>query len=170
MDTEAFPEGMWEQALEALKDIEAQTGKKFGDPSNPLLVSVRSGARQSMPGMMDTVLNLGLNDETRAALAELTGNEWFSYDAYRRFITMFSDIVMDYSREYFEEKLNEVKAREGVTADTEVSLDGLKGLVDEYKAMYQEHFYEAFPTDPYKQLDLSIKAVFGSYFNKYGSC
>jgi len=163
MDTEEFPEGMWKQTLEALKDIEAQTGKKFGDPSNPLLVSVRSGARQSMPGMMDTVLNLGLNDETRAALARLTGNEWFSYDAYRRFITMFSDIVMDFSREHFEEKLNEVKTREGVRADTEVSLDGLKGLVDEYKAMYKGHFGEAFPTDPYKQLDLSIKAVFGSW-------
>ena len=139
------------------------TGKKFGDTDSPLLVSVRSGARQSMPGMMDTVLNLGLNDDTRVALAELTENEWFSYDAYRRFITMFSDIVMNYSREYFEEKLNEVKAEEGVTADTDVSLDCLKKLVVEYKAMYQEHFGEPFPTDPYTQLDLSIKAVFRSW-------
>ncbi|MBN1873451.1 MAG: pyruvate, phosphate dikinase [Anaerolineae bacterium] len=163
MDTDAFPEGMWEQTLEALKDLEAQTGKKFGDIENPLLVSVRSGARQSMPGMMDTVLNLGLNDETRAALAKLTGNEWFSYDAYRRFITMFSDIVMDYSREHFEEKLDELKAKEGVKLDTEMSLDGLKWLVDEYKAMYKAKFGENFPTDPYKQLDLSIKAVFKSW-------
>ena len=163
MKTNEFSKGMWEQTLEALKDIEAQTGKKFGDPSNPLLVSVRSGGRQSRPGMMDTVLNLGLNDETRAALARLTGNEWFSYDAYRRFIAMFSDIVMDYSREHFEEALNEVKAREGVRADTEVSLEGLKGLVDEYKAMYKSHFGEPFPTDPFKQLDLSIKAVFNSW-------
>ncbi|MBL7200436.1 MAG: pyruvate, phosphate dikinase [Anaerolineae bacterium] len=163
MNTGAFPAGMWEQTLEALKDIEAQTGKTFGDPVNPLLVSVRSGARQSMPGMMDSVLNLGLNKETRAALAKLTGNEWFSYDALRRFITMFSDIVMGFSREHFEEKLDEVKEREGVRADTEVSLEGLKGLVQEYKAMYKEHFGEEFPTDPHKQLDLSIKAVFDSW-------
>jgi pyruvate,orthophosphate dikinase len=163
MDTKQFPEGMWEQVLEALKDVEAQTGKKFGDPANPLLVSVRSGARISMPGMMDTVLNLGLNDDTRVALAGLTGNEWFSYDAYRRFITMFSDIVMDYSREHFEEKLAELKKKEGVRLDTEVSLEGMKALVDEYKAMYKSHFGEDFPTDPLKQLELSIKAVFRSW-------
>ncbi|MBN1248216.1 MAG: pyruvate, phosphate dikinase, partial [Anaerolineae bacterium] len=163
MDTNAFPDGMWEQTLEAMKDLEEQTGKKFGDTENPLLVSVRSGARQSMPGMMDTVLNLGLNDDTRAALAKLTDNEWFSYDAYRRFITMFSDIVMGYDRLYFEEKLDELKEKEGIELDTDVSLDGLKSLVDEYKAMYKTKFGEAFPTDPYKQLDLSIKAVFDSW-------
>ncbi|MBN1262254.1 MAG: pyruvate, phosphate dikinase [Anaerolineae bacterium] len=163
METGEFPEGMWEQTLEALRDIEAQTDKKFGEPENPLLVSVRSGARQSMPGMMDTVLNLGLNDDTRVALAELSGNEWFSYDAYRRFITMFSDIVMGYSRHHFEEKLNELKAKEGVKGDTEVSLEGLKWLVEEYKQMYKEKFDEDFPTDPYKQLELSIKAVFDSW-------
>ncbi|MCD6285395.1 MAG: pyruvate, phosphate dikinase, partial [Anaerolineae bacterium] len=109
------------------------------------------------------VLNLGLNDETRAALEELTGNEWFSYDAYRRFISMFSDIVMGYSRLYFEERLEELKEKEGVKLDTEVSLDGMKALVDEYKAMYRAKFGEDFPTDPYKQLDLAIKAVFGSW-------
>jgi pyruvate, orthophosphate dikinase len=163
MDANAFPEGMWEQTLEAMKDIEEQTGKKFGDTENPLLVSVRSGGRQSMPGMMDTVLNLGLNDETRAALAKLTENEWFSYDAYRRFITMFSDIVMDYSRSFFEEKLDELKEKEGIELDTEVSLEGLKWLVDEYKAMYRDRFGADFPTDPYEQLDLSIKAVFSSW-------
>jgi len=163
MDSNAFPAGMWEQTLEALQDIEAQTGKKFGDSENPLLVSVRSGARQSMPGMMDTVLNLGLNDETRAALAQLTANEWFSYDAYRRFITMFSDIVMGYSRLHFEEKLEALKEKEGVKLDTDVSLDGLKDLVVEYQAMYQAKFGEDFPTDPYTQLDLSIKAVFASW-------
>jgi pyruvate,orthophosphate dikinase len=163
MKTGEFPAGMWEETLEAMKDIEAQTGKKFGDPSNPLLVSVRSGARQSMPGMMDTVLNLGLNDQTRATLAELTGNEWFSYDAYRRFITMFSDIVMGYDRLYFEEKLDELKGKEGVQLDPEVSLEGMKALVAEYKKMYKEHFGEAFPTDPYKQLELAIKAVFDSW-------
>jgi pyruvate,orthophosphate dikinase len=163
MDTDEFPEGMMDQVMEALKDIEEQTGKNFGDPENPLLVSVRSGARQSMPGMMDTVLNLGLNDETRATLAELTGNKWFSYDAYRRFITMFSDIVMDYSREHFEERLEELKKKEGIKLDTDVSLEGMKGLVDEYKKMYKDHFGEDFPTDPIKQLELSIKAVFDSW-------
>ncbi|MGC9399732.1 MAG: pyruvate, phosphate dikinase [Anaerolineae bacterium] len=163
MKTGEFPAGMWEQTLEALKDIEEQTGKKFGDPENPLLVSVRSGARVSMPGMMDTVLNLGLNDESRAALAELTGNEWFSYDAYRRFITMFSDIVMGFDRLNFERKLEELKEKEGVELDPEISLEGLKWLVEEYKKMYREKFGEDFPTDPYKQLELSIKAVFDSW-------
>jgi pyruvate,orthophosphate dikinase len=163
MNTNQFPEGMWDQTLEAMKEIEQQTGKKFGDPVNPLLVSVRSGGRQSMPGMMDTVLNLGLNDVTRAALAKLVDNEWFTYDAYRRFITMFSDIVMDYSRQHFEEVLEALKEKEGVTLDTEVSLDGLKWLVNEYKSMYKTRFNEDFPTDPYKQLDLSIKAVFNSW-------
>ncbi len=163
MNTNRFPAGMWDQAIEALHDIEAQAGKKLGDPANPLLVSVRSGARTSMPGMMDTVLNLGLNDETRAALAKLTGNEWFSYDAYRRFIMMFSDIVMGYSREHFEKKLDGLKEQEGVESDPEVSLEGLKGLVAEYKEMYKAHFGESFPTDPYKQLELAIKAVFNSW-------
>jgi len=163
METGEFPEGMWEQTLEAMKDIEAQTGKKFGDSENPLLVSVRSGSQVSMPGMMDTVLNLGLNDVTRAALAKLTDNEWFSYDAYRRFITMFSDIVMDYKREHFEHKLEELKDKEGVKLDTDVSLDGLKWLVDEYKQMYHAKFGEDFPTDPYTQLHMSIKAVFDSW-------
>jgi pyruvate,orthophosphate dikinase len=163
MHSGEFPEGMWEQTLQAMKEIEQETGKKFGDPADPLLVSVRSGARESMPGMMDTVLNLGLNDETRKSLAELTGNEWFSYDAYRRFITMFSDIVMDYDREHFEKKLQELKDKEGVQADTEVSLEGVKELVAEYKRMYKERFGEDFPTAPYKQLELSIKAVFDSW-------
>jgi pyruvate,orthophosphate dikinase len=158
-----FPEGLWDQVLEALEDIEEQTGKVFGDPENPLLVSVRSGARVSMPGMMDTVLNLGLNDETLKGLARLTDNEWFAYDAYRRFITMFSDIVMDFDRLNFEHKLEELKKREGVDSDPDVSLEGLKWLVDEYKQMYKEKFGEEFPTDPHKQLELSIKAVFDSW-------
>ncbi|MGC9468074.1 MAG: pyruvate, phosphate dikinase [Anaerolineae bacterium] len=163
MDTGELPEGMWEQTLEAMEDIEKQTGKGFGDPENPLLVSVRSGGRVSMPGMMDTVLNLGLNDETRAALAKLTENEWFSYDAYRRFITMFSDIVMGYDRLHFEEKLEELKEREGVELDPEVSLEGLKWLVNEYKVMYKRRFDEDFPTDPYDQLKRATKAVFDSW-------
>jgi pyruvate,orthophosphate dikinase len=163
MRTGQFPPGMWEQTLEALRELERETGKRFGDPANPLLVSVRSGARVSMPGMMDTVLNLGLNDETRAGLAALTGNEWFSYDAYRRFITMFSDIVMKYDREHFEKKLAALKEKEGVKTDPEVSLEGLKWLVGEYKAMYRQRFGEDFPSDPYTQLELAIRAVFDSW-------
>jgi len=163
MEEGDFPPGMWDQTLEALEDIEEQTGKEFGSHENPLLVSVRSGARVSMPGMMDTVLNLGLNDETLAGLAELTDDEWFAYDAYRRFITMFSDVVIGLNREYFEEMLTDLKEKEGVKRDFEVSLSGLKELVDNYKALYQEKIGEPFPTDPYKQLKLSIKAVFDSW-------
>ncbi len=163
MNTGEFPPGMWEQTLEALADIEEQTGKEFGNPENPLLVSVRSGARVSMPGMMDTVLNLGLNEKTLEGLARLTDNEWFAYDAYRRFLTMFSDIVMNLGREPFEEMLNEVKAEEKVKLDADVSLEGLKKLVEQYKAFYQEEIGEPFPTDPHEQLRLSIKAVFDSW-------
>jgi pyruvate, orthophosphate dikinase len=163
MESGEFPPGMWEQTLEALTDIEEQTGKEFGNPENPLLVSVRSGARVSMPGMMDTVLNLGLNEETLEGLTRLTDNEWFAYDAYRRFLTMFSDIVMDLGREPFEELLNEVKKAEKVELDADVSLEGLKKLVEQYKTFYQEEIGEPFPTDPHEQLRLSIKAVFDSW-------
>jgi pyruvate,orthophosphate dikinase len=163
METGEFPPGMWEQTLEALEDIEKQTGKGFGDPENPLLVSVRSGARVSMPGMMDTVLNLGLNEETLEALARLTDNERFAYDAYRRFLTMFSDIVMGVHRLHFEEMLRDLKRKEGVQKDTDVSLGGLKELAKKYKAFYLEQIGEPFPTDPHEQLRLSIKAVFDSW-------
>jgi len=163
MERGDFPPGMWEQTLEALEDIEQQTGKEFGNPENPLLVSVRSGARVSMPGMMDTVLNLGLNEETLAGLAELTEDEWFAYDAYRRFITMFADVVIGLDRQDFEELLTEIKQEEGVKRDFEVSLAGLHELVEEYKELYQEKTGESFPTDPHEQLKLSIKAVFDSW-------
>jgi pyruvate,orthophosphate dikinase len=163
MENGEFPPGMWEQTLEALEDIEDQTGKEFGNPENPLLVSVRSGARVSMPGMMDTVLNLGLNEETLKGLAELTDDEWFAYDAYRRFITMFSDVVIGLEREYFEEMLTDLKGKEGVKRDFEVSLNGLKELVGKYKKLYLEKIGEPFPSDPHRQLELAIKAVFDSW-------
>jgi len=163
MERGDFPPGMWEQTLEALEDIEEQTGKEFGNPDNPLLVSVRSGARVSMPGMMDTVLNLGLNEETLEGLAELTDDEWFAYDAYRRFITMFADVVIGLDRQEFEELLTEVKEEEGVKRDFEVTLDGLKELVDAYQDLYEEKTGEPFPTDPLEQLRMSIKAVFDSW-------
>ncbi len=164
MKTNEFPEGMWEQTLEALKEIEKQTGKKFGDAENPLLVSVRSGARVSMPGMMDTVLNLGLNETTRAALQKLTNNEWFSYDAYRRFVSMFGDIVKRIRRdENFEPLIEAKKEEEGVKADADITLDGMKDLVKKFKEVYKKELGEDFPTDPMEQLRESIKAVFDSW-------
>ena len=163
MNTGEFPSGMWDQVLEAIKGLEKTTGLGFGDPEKPLLVSVRSGARVSMPGMMDTVLNLGLNDETREGLVKRFGDEWFSYDAYRRLITMFADIVMGVHREHFEKLLAELKEKEKVKSDAEVSLEGMKKLVDQYKALYKKHLGEEFPSDPHEQLRLSIQAVFDSW-------
>ena len=123
------PPGLWEDVLRYMKRLEAAMGAKFGDPANPLLVSVRSGARASMPGMMDTVLNLGLNERTVQGLIKKTKNEWFAYDAHRRFITMFSTVVMDIKRERFEDVLKEKKAETGVVHDTDLSAAALKDLV-----------------------------------------
>lgn len=128
-----FPEGLWDQALAALKIVEQQTGKHFGQKDNPLLVSVRSGAKFSMPGMMDTVLNLGINDETVQGLVALTGDERFAYDAYRRFIQMFSKIVLDTDPKDFEHVLDQYKERAGVKSDAEIPAADLKKLVGEFK-------------------------------------
>ncbi|MGE0127319.1 MAG: pyruvate, phosphate dikinase [Blastocatellales bacterium] len=160
---EKFPDGMWEEALNALAKIEQATGKKFGGSENPLLVSVRSGAKFSMPGMMDTVLNLGLNDETRAALAKLTGNERFSYDAYRRFIQLFGKIVLGIDSEKFEHKFDEHKKKLGVTEDTHVPAETLAELIEDYKAIVKKETGKAFPTDPLEQVQYAIKAVFASW-------
>src|SRR5436190_23083294 len=149
-----FPPGMWEQTLDALKVIEQKTGKKLGDPSNPLLVSVRSGAAFSMPGMMDTVLNLGLNDETVVGLARLTGNERFSMDAYRRFIQMFARIVMGADGSLFEEELNRVKQARGVQSDTDLDTEALREVVAAFKRIVREQTGQDFPTDPLEQLRL----------------
>src|SRR3984893_4351104 len=161
-----FPEGMWEQALEALKIVEQQTGKGFGKRENPLLVSVRSGARFSMPGMMDTVLNLGINDETVLGLVKLTGDERFAYDAYRRFIQMFSKIVLDTDPKDFEHVLDKYKEQAGVASDAEISADALKQLVVEFKQIAERQSGEPFPTDVYQQLSKAIEAVFSSWNNK----
>jgi pyruvate,orthophosphate dikinase len=158
-----FPEGLWEEVLEHVRGLEKRTGKNFGDPENPLLVSVRSGAPVSMPGMMDTVLNLGLNDEVAASLVKLTGEEWFVYDAYRRLITMFGDVVMDAEREKFDEVHREEKNREGAKVDTEISVEGLKRTVEGQKRVYEKEVGDPFPTDAYEQLKLSIAAVFNSW-------
>lgn len=159
-----YPPGMWEQVLENLKKVERVMGMKFGDPDNPLLVSVRSGAKFSMPGMMDTVLNLGLNETTINALIKKTGNERFVYDAYRRLITMFGSIVMGIDRQKFEKALEGIKERKGVRLDTDLTVEDLKNLVEEFKIIYKKGTGEDFPTDPLEQLKRAINAVFGSWF------
>ena len=197
IDTLTFPPGLWEQVVEHMKILEQKTGKKFGDPNNPLLVSVRSGAPISMPGMMDTVLNLGLNDEVVKGLAKLTDNEWFAYDAYRRFINMFGRIVLGIDEKHFNkvfEELNEMYVKEAKEryADEVAkikakiptyeprldaqpprelapnlwrrSVEYLKELVKKYKQVVKEQWGE-FPQDPWKQLELAIKAVFRSWMN-----
>ncbi len=158
-----FPEGLWEEVLEHIKILEGKTGKRFGDAENPLLVSVRSGAPISMPGMMDTVLNLGLNDDTARGLINLTGDEWFVYDAYRRLITMFGDVVMHRERAKFDAVHRAEKEKEGVKGDTELSVDGLKRTVKGMKAVYAEELGHPFPADPMDQLKKSIAAVFNSW-------
>ena len=161
-----FPEGLWEQVLTALRAVEAKTGKRFGDPSNPLLVSVRSGAKFSMPGMMDTVLNLGLNDETAAGLARLTQNERFAFDAYRRFIQMFGRIVMGISAEKFDEVFETYKKKVGARLDTDLDAEALREIVDAFKQVVRQEAGRDFPTDPYEQLRLAIRAVFDSWMGK----
>jgi pyruvate,orthophosphate dikinase len=161
-----YPPSMWEQVIEHFKKVEKVMGMKFGDSVNPLLVSVRSGAKFSMPGMMDTVLNLGLNETTINALIKKTGNERFVYDAYRRFITMFGSIVMGIDRQKFEKALEEMKGKKGVRLDTDLTADDLKSLVKEFKVIYKESTGEDFPSDPFEQLKKAINAVFGSWFGE----
>jgi len=158
-----FPEGMWEQALEALRTVEQKTGKRLGDAKNPLLVSVRSGAQFSMPGMMDTVLNLGLNDETIVGLALLTQNERFAQDAYRRFIQMYGRIVMDIDGRAFEDELDTAKQRHGAAADTDLDARALRKVVETFKRVVRRETGTDFPTEPMKQLELAIAAVFRSW-------
>ena len=153
------------EIYEKLKVLEEETGKKFGSVTNPLLVSVRSGARVSMPGMMDTILNLGLNDDSVEALAKLTNNERFAYDSYRRFIQMFSDVVMGVEKRLFENLIDKVKAKKGVYFDTDLDANDLKELVLEFKNLYKKEKNEDFPTDPKVQLIEAITAVFRSWDN-----
>ena len=161
-----FPEGMWEQVLAALAEVEQQTGKKFGDPSNPLLVSVRSGAKFSMPGMMDTVLNLGLNEQTLQGLIAATSNPRFGYDAFRRFIQMFGKIVLDIDPAKFEHALDQKKQEVGAKADTDLSAEDLKDVAEKFKDIVRQETGKEFPTDPLEQLRLAITAVFRSWNNK----
>ncbi|MEX2548479.1 MAG: pyruvate, phosphate dikinase [Chloroflexota bacterium] len=163
---ERLPEGLWDDVLEAIRRVEEEAGKGFGDAANPLLVSVRSGAKFSMPGMMDTVLNLGLNEETLHGLVALTGNERFGWDAYRRFIQMFGRIVMDVDPKFFDEALDAAKEKRGAKQDTDFDADALREVVGEFKQIVERETGRDFPTDPIEQLDLAIKAVFASWFGK----
>ena len=153
------------QIMDHISKMEEITGKKFGDKENPLLVSVRSGARASMPGMMDTILNLGLNEEVVEVLAKKSGNPRWAWDCYRRFIQMFSDVVMEVGKKYFEELIDKMKAEKGVTQDVELTAEDLKELANQFKAEYKEKIGEDFPTDPKTQLMEAIKAVFRSWDN-----
>ena len=153
------------QIMEAITKMEGVTGKKFGDIENPLLVSVRSGARASMPGMMDTVLNLGLNDEVATGFTKITNNERFVYDSYRRFIQMFADVVMGFPKSSFERKFDDIKEEKGVEFDTDLTAEDLKEVVAIYKEEYKKHAGVEFPQDPKVQLMEAIKAVFRSWDN-----
>src|ERR687888_1158505 len=158
-----LPPGLWDQVQQALHYVEEQTGKRFGDPANPLLVSVRSGAKFSMPGMMDTVLNLGLNDEVAAGLARLTNNERFAQDAYRRFVQLFGKIVLGIPGELFDRALDEMKEEVGARTDADLDVAALRELVTRFLAIVREQTGQDFPTDPYEQLKRAIAAVFLSW-------
>jgi len=160
----AYPEGMWEETIEHMHRVEKTMGHKFGDSGNPLLVAVRSGAKVSMPGMMDTVLNVGLNDVTVQGLARKSGNERFAYDAYRRFITMFGSVVMGVERSKFEDILDEKKDVLKVREDTEIGADALKDVVTQYKKLVKKVTGTDFPMDPLEQLRMAINAVFDSWY------
>lgn len=161
-----YPDGLWDQAKAALATLEEEMGKKFGDVENPLLVSVRSGARVSMPGMMDTVLNLGLTDETVKGLEKSSGNARFAYDSYRRFIQMFSDVVLEIPHHKFEHILSDMKEARGVAEDTDLSADDMKEVVEQFKGLVSKELGTPFPQDPMKQLEYSVNAVFDSWNNQ----
>ncbi len=158
-----MPEGLMDEVKTALKDVENQTGKKFGDAENPLLVSVRSGARLSMPGMMETILNLGMNDKTVEGMIKLTNNPRFCYDSYRRFLTMFGSVAWDIERQKFEDYLDKIKEKKGYKSDTDLTAEDWKSLIEPYKALIKAETGKEFPQDPYIQLQEAIEAVFRSW-------
>ena len=164
-DGEKISDEIQAQIMEYIGKLEQIAGKRFGDEENPLLVSVRSGARASMPGMMDTILNLGLNDRVVESFAKKTGNPRFAYDSYRRFIQMYADVVMEVGKKYFEDLIDEMKEKKGVKLDTELTADDLKELAEQFKAKYQEQIGEEFPADPRQQLMGAVQAVFRSWNN-----
>ena len=153
------------EIMEYIEKMEAITGKKFGDHENPLLVSVRSGARASMPGMMDTILNLGLNEDVVEVISKKSGNPRWAWDCYRRFIQMYSDVVMEVGKKYFEELIDKMKAEKGVTQDVELTADDLKVLAGQFKDEYKSKIGADFPSDPKEQLMGAVEAVFRSWDN-----
>ena len=164
-DGRQINDGIQKEINEYVEKMEAITGKKFGDKENPLLVSVRSGARASMPGMMDTILNLGLNEEVVEVMAEKSGNARWAYDCYRRFIQMYSDVVMEVGKKYFEELIDKMKEEKGVTLDVDLTAEDLKELANQFKAEYKAKIGSDFPSDPKEQLMGAVKAVFRSWDN-----
>src|SRR5688572_24766234 len=160
---EKFPKGMWEQVLGAVAALEKSTGKRFGDPENPLLVSCRSGAKFSMPGMMDTVLNIGFNDEVAEGLARASGDERFAYDAYRRLVQMYATVVLDLPAKPFEALLSDYRSRRGVWNDAELPAEDLKAITAGFKSLVEEHAGRRFPMDALEQLELATMAVFRSW-------
>jgi pyruvate, orthophosphate dikinase len=158
-----WPDPLHDQMLDGIVHLEKNMGARFGDAKNPLLVSVRSGAKSSMPGMMDTVLNLGMNDQVVEGLAKKTKNERFAFDSYRRFIDMFGDVVMGVDHEHFEECIENLKSEVDVKIDSDLDGEQLRDLVDRYKAVYRRHTGFMFPEDPYEQLRYAINAVFNSW-------
>ena len=157
--------GIQAEIMEYIEKMENICGMKFGDKENPLLVSVRSGARASMPGMMDTILNLGLNEEVVETMAAMSGNARWAYDCYRRFIQMYSDVVMEVGKKYFEELIDEMKEKKGITQDVDLTADDLKVLAEQFKAEYKNKIGADFPTDPVEQLMGAVEAVFRSWDN-----
>jgi pyruvate,orthophosphate dikinase len=166
LEKNQLPEGVWEEVKTQMLALEEKTGKGFGSSDNPLLISVRSGSSMSMPGMMDTILNLGLNEASLQGLLKQTGDPRFAYDAYRRFIQLFGKIALGIGDEYFDEKMNEIKARYGAKVDVDLRAEHLKELADEFLVIIQRHTGKPFPQDPYEQLDIAIKAVFRSWNGK----
>ncbi|MCB0056543.1 MAG: pyruvate, phosphate dikinase, partial [Caldilineaceae bacterium] len=161
-----LPEGMWDQEVAAMHAVEKQVGKTFGDPNNPLFVSCRSGAKFSMPGMMDTVLNIGLNDETAEGLIKLTDDARFVYDSYRRLIQMFGSVVMGVADEPFEEVIAEQKKKSGIKNDVDLTAADWQEIIERFKALVKAYKGIDFPQDPYKQLEMATRAVFNSWFGK----
>ncbi|MFP4074033.1 MAG: PEP/pyruvate-binding domain-containing protein, partial [Actinomycetota bacterium] len=163
---ESFPDGVLDEVADALHQIEASTGKTFGDASEPLLVSCRSGAKFSMPGMMDTVLNIGMNHDVAEGMVKLTDDEHFVYDSYRRLVQMFGVVVLGVRDEPFEHVLEGYRTRRGVTSDSELTADDFRSITDEFKAIVERYSGRSFPEDPREQLHLAIEAVFRSWNGK----
>lgn len=161
-----LPEGLMEQARRHLADVEAKTGKTFGGREKPLLVSVRSGSAMSMPGMMDTILNLGLNRDTLAGLISQTGNERFCYDAYRRFIQLFGKVALNVPENLFDAEFEEIKERAGARHDVDLTARDLAGIADRFLQVVEKYTHKPFPMDPYEQLEIAICAVFNSWMGK----